>query len=80
MKIGDKVMTVDGMGILGDFHRMRKGEKDCFLNDLSYPVYAVKMLSNNVVRYFSPEEIKSIRTELVEDRLTGTLYEMEVYE
>jgi hypothetical protein len=78
MKLGDTVWTPSGKGILGESHRMRKGEKDHFLNDISYLMYAVRLKENNTVRYFLPDEIKSIKIELVEDRLTGTVYEMEV--
>jgi hypothetical protein len=78
MKIGDLVWTPSGKGILGDSHQIRKREKDFFLNDISYLMYAVRLAENNTVRYFLPNEVKLIKIELVEDRLTGTLYEMEV--
>lgn len=80
MKLGDKVSTPSGKGILGDLHQMRKGERDVFMNDISYPMYAVRLLENNIVRYFLPHEVKLVKIELVEDRLTGTVYEMEVEE
>lgn len=78
MRLGDIVWTPSGKGILGDLHKMRKGERDHFQNDISYFMYAVRLLDNNIVRYFLPEEVKIIKIEYAEDRLTGTLYEMEV--
>ena len=78
MKLGDRVVTPEGEGTIDSLHCMRKNEKDRFGNDCSYSVYAVKLLENSTILYFEPKDVKRVRVVYAEDRLTGTLYQMEI--
>lgn len=80
MNLGDRVITPEGEGIIDSFHCMRKNERDRFGNDCSYSVYAVKLLENNMLLYFEPKDVRRVKIVYAEDRLTGTLYQMEVFD
>jgi len=63
MRLGDRVMTPEGEGILGDLHRYGS-TCPVTLNSDHYYMYAVHVLSLKIVRYFLPEEVTPFQVDL----------------
>ena len=76
MKIGDRVSTPQGKGVIHELHHVAKGSQ--IGHGAAYFVYAVKLEKKDTVVCFEPSHVKACKIVYVEERLTGTVYEMEI--
>jgi hypothetical protein len=76
MRVGDRVLTPQGKGVIYELHYVAKGSQ--IGRNASYFMYAVKLENKDTVVCFEPADVRVCKIVYVEDRLTGTLYEMEV--